>query len=390
MPAKSKTQPEQEKLARMKMHKGRLVALHAVFGLTGVLHAIGGALLPAIAASFNLPDSQSGTLFLCYYLGTPLGALVCVGRYVRMLTAGFLLTAVVCWGIAAGDVSLLPILFFALGIGVGMPMTAVSMYAGRAFAGETAAPLTLLNFTWSSGALVAPLLAARVLVGHGWRTAYGLLAIAAAVAAVACWLLLEEPPAETPVVAAQTGTGMAQWGVVVLFAFLAFLEVGIENTTATWLASYAMRVANTGVAKAAASSSLYWCGFLASRGLSALLLTRMNAMRVLSVVVLAALVAAIVLMSFKDVAPAAMLLLGAALAPIFPLLISRFFASAQVKHSRWVLSTAGFGGSALPWLTGAISSSTNSLRLGLCTVPAALVVMTCLLPLVQMRQRNQA
>ncbi len=376
----------------MRIHKGRLIVLHAAFGLTGVLHAIGGALLPAIAASFGLSDSRSGALFLCYYLGTPLGALVCVGRLVRMLTAGFLLTAAVCWGIAAGSPDVLPVLFFAMGIGVGIPMTAVSMYAGRAFAGETAAPLTLLNFTWSAGALAAPLLAARVLTGHGWRTAYGLLAVAAAVAAVACWLGLQEPPEEAAVAAAEreVGSGMEQWGVVVLFAFLAFLEVGIENTTATWLASYAMRVASTGAAKAAASSSLYWCGFLASRGLSALLLTRMNAMRLLSVMVIVALVAAVVLVSLVGAAPVAMLLLGAALAPVFPLLISRFFARAQVKHTRWVLFVSGFGGSVLPWVTGLISSSTNSLRLGLCSVPAALVVMICLLPLVRMRQKREA
>ena len=376
----------------MRIHTGRLVVLHAAFGLTGVLHAIGGALLPAIAASFGLSDSRSGTLFLCYYIGTPLGALVCVGRLVRMLTAGFLLTAAVCWGIAAGSPGVLPVLFFAMGVGVGIPMTAVSMYAGRAFAGATAAPLTLLNFTWSAGALAAPLLAARVLTGHGWRTAYGLLTVAAAVAAVACWVGLQEPPEDAAVGVSQheAGSGMGQWGVVVLFAFLTFLEVGIENTTATWMASYAMRAASTGAAKAAASSSLYWCGFLASRGLSALLLTRMNAMRVLSVMVIAALIAAVVLVGFVGAAPVAMLLLGAALAPIFPLLISRFFARAQVGRLRWVLSVAGFGGSVLPWVTGLVSSSANSLRLGLCTVPAALAVMICLLPLVQVRQRRDA
>ncbi len=363
------------------MHKGRLVVLHAAFGMTGVLHAIGGALLPAIAASFGLPDSRSGTLFLCYYIGSPLGALLCVGRYVRLITIGFLATALVCWGIAAGGAALLPVLFFAMGIGVGVPMTAVSLYAGRAFAGEAAAPLTLLNFTWSAGALAAPLLAARVLTGHGWRTVYGLLAVAAVVVALACWSGLKEPPEDAPVaVAGEAGVG--RWGVVVLFAFLAFLQVGIENTTATWLASYAMRVASTGAAKAAASSSWYWCGFLASRGVSSLVLTRMNPMQVLTVMVVTALIAAGLLIGFPGVAPVAMLLLGAALAPVFPLLISRFFTRAQVKQARWVLSVSGFGGSVLPWLTGQISSGTGSLRLGLCTVPAALVLMICLLPLV--------
>lgn len=365
----------------MKLRRSSLPVLHVAFGLTGVLHAIGGALLPALAGSLGLSDSRSGALFLCYFLGTPLGALVSVGRYARLMTIGYIVAAAACCGIAVGGPWVLPLLFFALGTGVGMVMTAVNMYAGRAYAGRTAAPLTLLNFTWSAGALVAPLLAARVLAGHSWRTAYWLLAIASAVAAVACWVGLEEPPEEQPVAGA--GSSSRNWGVIALFAFLAFLQVGVENTTATWLASYAMRVASTGAARAAASSSLYWGGYLAFRGLWAVLLNRMNAMRVLCAMVVAALLASALLVGFSSAAPVAMLLLGAALAPVFPLLLSQFFARARVRDSRWVLAMCGFGGSVLPWLTGVISSSAGSLRLGLTTVPAALVVMVCLLPLMR-------
>jgi fucose permease len=373
----------------MRLRKWTLPVLHAVFGLTGVLHAIGGALLPALAGSLGLSDSKSGALFLCYYLGTPIGAMVCVGRYARLMMIGYFVVAAACCGIAVGGPAVLPLLFLVLGVGVGIPMSASSMYAGRVFTGRTAAPLTLLNFTWSAGALVAPLLAARVLVGHSWRAAYGLLAVAAVVAAVMCWIGLQEPPEEQPVADAAQGV-RTQWGVIALFAFLAFLEVGIENTTATWLASYAMRVAGTGAAKAAASSSLYWCGFLVFRGLWALLLQRMNAMRVFSGMVVAGLLTAGLLVGFAGAAPVAMLLLGAALAPVFPLLLSLFFARAQVKDSRWILAMCGFGGSVLPWLTGLISSRAGSLRLGLCVVPAALMVMVCLLPLMRDRQTATA
>jgi len=79
---------------------------------------------------------------------------------------------------------------------------------------------------------------------------------------------------------------------------------------------------------------------------------------------------------------AAMILLGAALAPIFPLLLARFFAGAHnATDSRWLLATCGFGGSVLPWLTGWISMRSHNLRLGLVTVPAALLIMLCLLPI---------
>ncbi len=76
-----------------------------------------------------------------------------------------------------------------------------------------------------------------------------------------------------------------------------------------------------------------------------------------------------------------MFLLGAALAPIFPLLLAAFFTRARhTSDLRWVLAICGFGGSVLPWLTGWISERSGSLRMGLITVPVALVVMACVLP----------
>jgi len=80
----------------------------------------------------------------------------------------------------------------------------------------------------------------------------------------------------------------------------------------------------------------------------------------------------------------AMIILGAALAPIFPLLLAHFFAQARrSSDSRWVLSLCGFGGSVLPWLAGSISAHTGSLRLGLVVIPMALVAILSILPLIR-------
>lgn len=358
-----------------------LAVLHPVFALTGILHAAGGPLLPSLASAFHLSDSRSGSLFLFYFAGTSLGALLCTRRYARLMSLGFVGVSVACLGIAVSNYALLAPLFLFLGISVGVPMTAVSMLAGQRFAERSAAPLTLLNFSWSAGALLAPLLAARLLTNHSYRSAFALLAVAAVTAAVACRLLIEEPREDSSPVA-QPG-GMPDLGIIALFALLTFLEVGIENTTASWLATYVLRSSASGAAIAAASSSLYWCGFLVSRGFSSWLLLRTPPMRVLRVAVVAALLAAVLLLSVAgfDRRGLAMFVLGAALAPIFPLLLARFFARARhTSNSRWVLAVCGFGGSVLPWLTGWISDRSGSLRLGLLTVPAALLIMVCLLP----------
>ena len=74
-----------------------------------------------------------------------------------------------------------------------------------------------------------------------------------------------------------------------------------------------------------------------------------------------------------------MFLLGAALAPTYPLVLAGFFARARhTADSRWILFTAGFGGSVLPWIAGFISTQTGSLRAGMLTIPAALLMMAFL------------
>ncbi len=86
-----------------------------------------------------------------------------------------------------------------------------------------------------------------------------------------------------------------------------------------------------------------------------------------------------------------MLLLGIALAPIFPLLLSRFFArAARASDLRWVLAICGFGGSVLPWLAGFVSTRTNSLRLGLSIVPAALLLLLMMLPLLRVKTSDSS
>lgn len=363
-----------------------LSVLHAAFALTGILHTVGGALLPSLAASVHLSDKQSGSLFLLYYAGTATGALLCVGRYSRLMGFGFLLVATTCATLGASAMVSLEPIFLLLGIGVGIPMSAVSIIAGQRFADRTAAPLTFLNFSWSLGALCAPLLAARLLVHRNYQAAYGVLAVAAVLAAVACWLLLDDGPKPLPK-AAPPSPGNLRW--IALVALLTFLEVGIENTTATWLATYVMRSQGSGAALAAASSSLYWGGFLASRALSSFLLLRVKPMRVLAAVVVMGIVASSLLLRLSG-APAqtfAMLAMGAALAPIFPLLLSSFFVHARdAGDSRWVLAFCGFGGSVVPWVTGAISVRTGSLRTGLLLIPAGLAGIALMLPVLAARR----
>jgi FHS family glucose/mannose:H+ symporter-like MFS transporter len=358
-----------------------LAVLHPAFALTGILQAIGGSLLPSLASTFHLNDSQSGLLFLLYFAGTSLGAFFCRGNYARSIALGFVAMAACCLGIAVANLPFLLPLFLLLGISVGVPMSGVSLYAGRNFGDRRAPLLTFLNFSWSAGALAAPLFAAQVLLHHSYRAAYVVLAMASAVAALACWLLIRDAPeTASPMTRAQAFPNLK---LIIVFAIAAFLQVGVENTAAAWLTTYALRMARDGVVLAAASSSVYWVGFLSSRGISSFVLLRADPVRVFRVAVAVALLAAVLLAGLPSVAgrTAAMFVLGASLAPIYPLVISGFFARARhTSDSRWVLATAGFGGSVLPWLAGWISTHSGSLRVGILTIPAAMLLMIFVLP----------
>jgi FHS family glucose/mannose:H+ symporter-like MFS transporter len=361
---------------------GTLTVLHPVFALTGVLHAVGGAILPSLAARFHLSDSTSGLLFLLYFAGTSIGALLCRGNYARLITVGFAAMVITCVAVAFSPRALLTPIFLLLGISVGVPMSAVTLFVGRNFPERCAPLLTFLNFSWSIGALAAPLIAAQILVHHSYRTAYILFAAASAIASIVCALVLRDSP-EPAKQSTGENSGVTSLYLVAMFAFTGFLQVGIENTVTAWLPTYALRMAGSGVVFAAASSSFYWAGFLASRGLSSLLLLKAEPMRVFQYAVGLAFSSALLLEFAPSIASrnVAMFLLGVALAPIYPLVLAGFFARArQTSDSRWILFASGFGGSVVVGIAGFISTHSGSLRMGMLTIPVALLLMAFLLP----------
>ncbi|MGA7106505.1 MAG: MFS transporter [Terracidiphilus sp.] len=358
-----------------------LAVLHPVFALTGVVHAIGGSLLPSLASTFHLTDSQSGLLFFLYFAGSSLGALLCRSSYALTMALGFGAMVFSSLAVAFIHWPALLLAFLLLGVSVGVPMSAVSLFIGRNHAQRRAAVLTFLNFSWSAGALLAPLLAGWILLRHSYRAAYMLLAVACMVAALCCFLFLRDAPENaSPAGEKDAGSNLR---VILVFAMAAFLQVGVENTSAAWLSTYAQRTMGAGVAAAATVSSLYWVGFLASRGIASVVLLRMQSANLLRVAAIVALGASLLLAAAPSsfLGRIAMFLLGIALAPVYPLVIAGSLA--RVRHtsdSRWVLAAAGFGGSVLPWLAGSISAMTGSLRVGILTIPAALLLMILLLP----------
>lgn len=362
--------------------RGMLVVLHPLFALTGVGCAITGPLLPALAAAFHLTDSQSGLLLFWIYAGMASGALLCRGNYARIIAGGLAALTLACVAFTLVPERLFFAVAYFYGASVSAPLTAVSLFAGRNYPARRAATLSALNFTWSVGAALAPLVVARTIELLNWRAVYGLLAVVSLVFAVAAQLTLRDTE-ESPRTMPET-TGIRNVRMVALFAVFFFLEVGMECTAGAWASSYVLRSTHTSVALAAAASSVFWGGFLSGRGLSPLVLLRVRPARLLQWSLLAALGAATLMVLARGAGPliAALLLLGLALAPVFPVALAAFFERArQSSDSRFVLALSGFGGAVFPWLAGAVSSRSGSLRAGLLTLPVCFLLMNGMLPL---------
>jgi fucose permease len=154
-----------------------LLVLHPVFALTGVADAIAGPMLPSLARVFHLSDSESGVLLFSLFAGMAVGALLCRGNYARILTRGLFAMAITCATFPWVPRPLLYPFGFFLGVSIGAPMTAISLFIGRNYPARRASTLTTLNFTWSVGAMLAPLFAARILAISSWSTVYVVLAL---------------------------------------------------------------------------------------------------------------------------------------------------------------------------------------------------------------------
>jgi FHS family glucose/mannose:H+ symporter-like MFS transporter len=139
------------------------------------------------------------------------------------------------------------------------------------------------------------------------------------------------------------------------------------------MTTYVSRVAVWDFARSNLVTACFWFALLFGRGIAPLVLLRLAEEKLYLLSVSGAAAGICLLMAAHS---ARFLFLGAvitglSLAAIFPLTVSLFMAKAgQPTNSGWVFAVAGFGGGTLSWLTGIISTSTRSLRLGL-LVPAA-------------------
>jgi fucose permease len=345
-----------------------LIALLAFLSL-GLPDGVLGVAWPSMRRSFDLPMSQLGVLLaaaMVGYLGSSVasGALVLRMGLGRVLAASSAATAA-----SALAYALAPGWAVVVGSAVVAGLGAGAIDAGvNAFAAAHLSPrlTSWLHASYGCGAALGPLLTGIVLAATGsWRLAYGLIGLVLAMMTVGftCtagrWTVDARParPARTAPGTIDALRSPAVWRSVSLFFVYAGLEVGIGQWAYSWLVEG--RQVAAGVA--AAWLAVYWGSLTAGRVVLGVLTNRISVETLLRASLVAVPLGILVL--WAGLGPAAgatgLVLLGLALGPIFPLLItttSERVGTARASHAIGFQVAAFYlGTAALPGAAGLLA-----------------------------------
>ena len=348
-----------------------LFLLNCSFILIGICTTILGPILPALSLRWNLNDAHAGSLFTAQFIGSSLGGILAALHPFKSTVFGFITVALgLILLTAAGPLTAMPLLFL-YGLGVGLVLTGINLTVSSIAGRNRGTALSWLNFCWSLGATICPLVAA-IFIGRHLLTMF-LLILPVACVCMAILIGLQGNLNATTLAPSAKPTERSSRSMrffVGYFAALLFLYVGIETALGGWLSTLATRLPHPAIMGAfvISASSFFWFALLVGRGVSPLLLkfipeTRLQPFAVMSSVAFICLL--LVARSYTDIAIASSLV-GFSLAPVFPLSLSFFLSHAdQSKSAGVVFAICGLGGAVLPWLTGAASTYRHSLQWGL-------------------------
>ena len=356
-----------------------LAPLFVYFAASGIVTVMLGPLLPSLITRWQLQDAQAGTLFTTFFLGQLTGAWFATRNLRLSVLLGAALTAVGCVALAWASFHTAHFALFAAGLGLGAGLTAGNVIAGTSNPTRRAQTLAVLNVSWSIGAIACAALI-RACAPFGPHVFFLFTALLLTMTGL---LLTTLPPLNvTTEQTSQQPTRIALPALALaLFAISMLLYIGNENALGGWLPSFAIR--NSPAVSAATIALLYWLSELISRLLMPALLTLLTE-AVLYRISLCLLLLTQVGLVFTPhptatLVTTATILTGAALGPLYPLIVSFLLASTG-QHARLgrLFALASLGGASLPWLTGAVSTRFGGLRPGL-LVPATATLLLLLI-----------
>lgn len=388
--------------------------LHVGFVAAGMATTLLGPVLPALSQRWGVSDALIGLAFTVQFLGTVTMSALSSALVIRLgggrvMVAGFVLLAAGIGGltVAAWEGGLAAILCYGLGLGLVLPTTNVLIAA--ASPGREASAVSLVNVSWSGGAVVWPVLVAYA--GGGQRVGLPLAVLALVMAMMASRLVLTArhgaADVYTPLSSALASRAFRRGGeppawpvdrghemaiLVATFSAMLFFYAGVESAIGGWVAEHVRRIEGNGPGRLwTIAPMVFWAALALGRLLTPLVLRGLAEPRVL-VVALIVVLAASTGLTFAASVPDALVaaaVAGLALGPVFPITfvdLSHTLGPRRPGVLGPVYAMATIGSAVLPWLVGFCSTRFGTLRAGLMVSVVSAIAMIALTGIRLMRQ----
>ncbi len=361
------------------------------FLLAGLGTVVLGPLLPRLLHEWQLTDQRGGLLLLAKFVGAFAGGAAVPNRLRLGILAGHMLAALgfAIFAASSGLGLALPALFLT-GLGLGEIIASTNILAGRLWPQHTGSVLALLNFFWSFGAVSTGLLVAALLPGLGWRRPILGLAVLFALTGVLTLMSAKAKPASNegepyplardvtatkrrPTTAAEPGQKASR--IAITYGGLLFLYGGLETCLTAWLTTFSLRFAGGHLLGGQSGFVVLWAALTIGRVLASALMQRFRERSVQAVSLILCLLFTVALSQTHAAGSLSLacILLGLALAPVFPSTFALLLRhNMQPRAAGTMLAVSGLGAALFPWLMGVISTHTGSLRLAM-AVPVLII-----------------
>jgi fucose permease len=372
-----------------------LVLAYTGFVGLGLINSLMGVAWPSIRDTFGLPLDALGVLLIGSTAGYMLASAVS-GRLMSLLNTGTMLAVSCCVAalalLATGSAPfwlLLVVLGFVSGLSGGAIDGGLNAYAAEHFSPRA---MNWLHACFGIGATLGPaIMTAAITGGWGWRAGFWIVGVAQ-LALAACFGLTRKLWGNAPTIA--EGTHIAGAAPVVgaplaatmrlpiawLGIALFFVYCGVEVATGNWVFSLLTEARGVPAALAGAWVSFYWASLTLGRILFGFAVQRISPTTLLRWCMAGAVLSALLIwlnvaawVSFAGIA-----LMGLALAPQFPLLMSATPSYLGVRHAAngvgFQVAAASLGGALLPSLVGVLARTNGLEVLGPSLFVAALIM----------------
>ena len=354
---------------------------NVAFVPTGIVTVLLGPILPTLAARWLLNDTQSGGLLFVQFVAST-GGVVLSGTLVPRIGHRLVLVLGLIF-MAAGVSTLLlgswvwgMVSVAGFGFGQGLVVPTGNLLVVEVNPETKASALTLVNFSWSVGAVACPFLLAPF--QRTQRTGTFLWLLGAVVLVVAGMLSrIALPPLrrshEDSSTSGQSLGRLMSTPAAIALAVLFFTYVGTETAVGGWLASYAKRIVQGAGTIWVTTPSFFYGGLLSGRIFAPALLRRIPELKLARMSMLLALVGVAGLLASPSMTGVMVgaAVVGVGLSPVYPIviaLLSRSFGAASARLGSVMFALAGLGAGCGPLIVGFTSTQMSSLKLGL-TVP---------------------